>query len=355
MRGMDDAARRYARGLDAGFNRLAEALRTVEDRIRFDRSLPALHARWKELRGDVARLRSLVEERFGTLSLYRDVAGDPGMPPSDRAAEEPARASPDDLLAANLARAREAARSIEESLRAALPELSGQAERLRYAVYAAEAVAAGLIRRAHRLQGARLYVLLTECLATMPWFDAARAALRGGAQALQLREKDLPAGEFLRRARLLRELTAEHGALLIVNDRVEVAALAGADGVHLGQEDLPAYEARKLLGPDALIGVSTHAPEQARRAESDGADYIGVGPIYATRTKEHRAAAGLGYIAAAAAATELPGFAIGGVNRETLPAVIAAGARRAAVCTGIIGARDIEEAARWCRARLVEA
>ena len=116
---------------------------------------------------------------------------------------------------------------------------------------------------------------------------------------IQLREKEMPNRELLPLARDLRELTAATGTLLIINDRVEIAALCGADGVHQGQDDLPPEEARKILGSTAIVGVSTHAPEQASEAERRGADYIGVGPIFETRTVEHRQAVGIEYIQAA--------------------------------------------------------
>ena len=344
---------RYTRGLDARLNRLGEALRTIEDHLRFDRALPGLPARWKALRRRLGALRRELETRSGDLALGRDVRGDPGAPLL-RPADEPVaqRRDPDDLLRANLARAREAARSLEEVLAAAAPDLTAVAEQLRYDIYSAEAATSGLLRRVRRLADVRLYVLVTSALASCPIHDCVAAAIRGGAQMVQLREKELPAGRFLRLARELREITAGLGALFIINDHVDIAALSGADGVHQGQDDLPPAEARRILGPDAIIGVSTHAPGDARRAEEDGADYIGVGPIFPTRTKEHRAAVGLDFIPAAAAACALPGFAIGSVNRETLDRVLAAGARRVAVCTGIIGCDDVEGAARWFRERL---
>ncbi len=339
-----------ARGIDAGLNRLGEALRTVEDRLRFDRSLPEFPGRWRELRLEVARLRSEIERRWGPLSLWRDVRGDPGAP--KEGVLGPERRDAEDLLAANLARSREAARSVEEALRTALPELAGAAERLRYAIYEAESAATGLLCRGQRVKRVRLYVLLTTALASRPLVETAALAIDGGAQMVQLREKQMPPGELLPLARELREVTAERQVPLIINDHVEIAALCGADGVHQGQQDLPPQEVRKILGVHALVGVSTHAPDQAVQAERDGADYIGVGPIYATETKKHRAPVGTGAIRAAQRAVSIPGFAIGNINRETLKTVLEAGARRVAVCTGIIAQQDIAGTASWFREQL---
>ncbi|MCA8962311.1 MAG: thiamine phosphate synthase [Planctomycetes bacterium] len=202
------------------------------------------------------------------------------------------------------------------------------------------------------MRGVHLYVLVTSDLAQGDPVDVTRAAVRGGAQLVQLREKTMPKRPLLDLARAIREVTLEEGALFVINDHVDIAALCSADGVHQGQDDLPPAEVRKVLGPEALVGVSTHAPDQARRAERDGADYIGVGPIFETETKRHRAAVGLEFIRAAHEAASIPGFAIGSVNRQTLDSVIAAGATRVAVCTGIIAQPDVEAAARWFRARL---
>ncbi len=299
-------------------------------------------------------LRRALEAQWGPLARWRDVAGDPGAPasPGRAPSDAPGLDGPRDVLAANLARAREAARSVEEALRAACPSLAPEAERIRYEVYALEGSLSRLLARPRQLEDVRLYVLLTTALASGPMLETARAALRGGAQMLQLREKEMPNREFLGLARALRDLTAESGTLLVINDRVEVAALTGADGAHQGQEDLPVAEARRILGPEALVGVSTHSEAEVRRAEAEGADYIGVGPLFATRTKEHRAAVGLEFVRTAARATRLPGFAIGGVNRSTLDRVLDAGATRVAACTGIIAEPDPERAARWFRERV---
>lgn len=347
---MNHATPRLERMLDAAFNRLSEALRTVEDQLRFTLALPAAAKRWKSLRGAARKLRLEVEQARPPLALLRDTPGDPGHP--DRADHAPTRTDLRDLLAANGARATQASRSIEEALRMVAPELASSAERLRYALYEEDAVLMRLLSPRQQLADARLYVLVTTALASGPPAEVAAAAIAGGAQIVQLREKELPAREFLALARDLRSVTAELGALLIINDRSDIAALCEADGVHQGQDDLRPAEVRRILGAETIVGVSTHHPDQAAAAERDGADYIGVGPIFATATKEHRSAVGPEYIRQSAAATSLPGFAIGSVKLDNIQALIEAGASRVAVCTGIIGADDVEAAARGFRTAL---
>lgn len=179
------------------------------------------------------------------------------------------------------------------------------------------------------------------------------AALRGGADIVQLRLKGVPDVEALDAARALRRLTRDAGALFIVNDSPSLALASEADGAHLGQEDMPVAEARRILGPGAIIGVSTHAPDQARKALADGADYLGVGPVYPTPTKAGRPAVGLEYVSQATVlAAALPWFAIGGVQCSNLPEVMRAGARRVAVVRAITEAENPEKSAREIKALL---
>jgi thiamine-phosphate pyrophosphorylase len=156
----------------------------------------------------------------------------------------------------------------------------------------------------------------------------------------QLREKNRGDREMLELARDVRRWTRKAGALFIVNDRPDIARLVEADGVHLGQDDMPVKEARRVLGPDALIGVSTHDVEQLRRAAQDGASYVGVGPTFASGTKDFADLAGLDFVRQAAAETSLPAFVIGGVSLKTIGAVAAAGARRVAVSQAVCEADD---------------
>lgn len=193
-----------------------------------------------------------------------------------------------------------------------------------------------------------LYVVTDDTL--VPGRDhvaAARAALRGGARLIQLRDKQRDAGLLLPVAREIRDLCAGAGALFLVNDRVDLAVAAGADGVHLGQTDLPVPEARTLLGPDRLVGVSVENVEQARLAEAQGADYLGVGAIYGSASKTDAGeAVGLEHLRRLRAAASLPIVAIGGITLERVSEVRAAGADSIAVISAVVGAPDPEAAAR---------
>ena len=182
---------------------------------------------------------------------------------------------------------------------------------------------------------------------------AAAGALAGGAPCIQLRAKGLPPEALLREARAIRAATRAASALLIVNDRLDVALAAEADGVHLGQDDLPAARARRLLPPGRLLGVSTHDVAQARRAVADGADYIGVGPVFATATKDTGyAPLGLACLSAIAAAVPVPVVAIGGIGPAEAADAIRAGAMAVAVISALMAAPDIAAATRALVCRL---
>jgi thiamine-phosphate pyrophosphorylase len=198
---------------------------------------------------------------------------------------------------------------------------------------------------AARLAAARLYVVTMASHAPAAVAEVVRAACAGGAGVVQLRRKDDQALEMLRLAERCRRITADAGALFVVNDRLDVAMACDADGVHLGQDDLPLAAARRIW-PGRLVGRSTHSLDQAVQAEREGADYLGVGPVYATPTKPGRPAVGLEYVREAAAALRIPWFAIGGVDLDNLGGVLAAGARRVAVVRAVCEAADVERAAR---------
>lgn len=179
-----------------------------------------------------------------------------------------------------------------------------------------------------------------------------RAALRGGVDIVQLRAKTSSDEEILQTAARYRRLCAETGALLILNDRPDLAREADADGVHVGQDDEPVSAARAVIGPERLLGLSTHSAEQVAAAGRAGVDYIGVGPVQATPTKPGRPAVGLGLVRHAAASASVPFFAIGGISRTNLAAVHDAGARRVAVVRALTEAGNPEAAARELRAGL---
>ena len=207
-------------------------------------------------------------------------------------------------------------------------------------------------RRRVRLARARLYVCTDSRRERGDLAEFADAALRGGVDILQLREKGLEAREELAALEVLADACRRHDALLAVNDRADVALAAGADVLHLGQDDLPVATARAILGDDVLIGRSTHDVEQARAAaEEPGVDYFCTGPCWPTPTKPGRPAPGLDLVrATAAAAPDRPWFAIGGIDHDRLPEVLAAGATRVVVVRAVTEAEDPAAAAGALRA-----
>ena len=195
-------------------------------------------------------------------------------------------------------------------------------------------------RRKRLEEGSGLYLILTSPV--IPHIELAAAACERGVPVLQLREKHLPDEELLRIASGIADVTRDTGTLLIVNDRPDIAAAAGADGVHVGQSDESVTDARALLGSEALIGLSTSTPVEAEAARSAGADYIGIGPVFPTDTKpDALPPIGLtGLRRVAARVPDLPGVAIGGITRETAADVVDAGARYVAVISAICQADD---------------
>ena len=174
--------------------------------------------------------------------------------------------------------------------------------------------------------------------------EIAKRVLAGGARILQLRGKGLSSKELLANARVIRKLTKQVGAVFIVNDRTDIALLSDADGVHLGQDDLPIAEAREILGREKLIGISTHNLEQALKAEQEGADYVGFGPVFGTTTKtDAEEAKGLQALREIKINVEIPVVAIGGITLENLREVMDAGADGTAVISAIAKADNIEE------------
>lgn len=174
----------------------------------------------------------------------------------------------------------------------------------------------------------------------------AAAVIRGGAQIVQLREKELPFGEFLEEARQFVALCRELGAVSIINDNVEIARLTGADGVHVGQEDMAAARAREILGPGKLVGVSAHTVEEARAAYEMGADYLGTGAAFVTGTKMDAKPIERATIRAITAAVPIPVVAIGGITAANLPELAGLGLAGAAVASALFAQDDPEAAAR---------
>jgi thiamine-phosphate pyrophosphorylase len=318
--------------IDANLDRAREGLRVMEEWARFALERPDLVWRCKDLR---QRLGQLHDERY---KFARDAAGDPATglahPAQDRRRDGPA------IVAANAARVQEALRVLEEFGRLVDGDLAAAAAVCRYSLYDLEVAMLRATNsqgdRRARLARCRLYLVTSPVPQLAPVVEQ---CLQAGLRLVQYRAKPGPPVdgiEFDDRQRLeqaqeLRRLCLEYGALFLINDRIDLALAVDADGVHLGQGDLPLPIARRLLGPDRLIGCSTHAIAELRQAVADGCDYVGVGPVQATPTKPGRQPVGLAYVAAAAQECPVPFFAIGGIDANNLAEVQAAGATRIAV------------------------
>ena len=175
--------------------------------------------------------------------------------------------------------------------------------------------------------------------------DAVRQALLGGVTMVQLREKNCSAKEFFETAQRVKKITDQAGVPLIINDRVDIALAVDADGVHVGQSDIPAAEARRLLGPDKIIGVSARTVEQARKAEADGADYLGVGAVFPTTSKDDAAEVSYDTLKAICEAVSIPVVAIGGITQENVVKLAGSGIDGVAVISAIYAQKDIKKAA----------
>lgn len=201
--------------------------------------------------------------------------------------------------------------------------------------------------RMRRFANAGLYLVTSESVsAGRPTLEIVRCALKGGVRLIQLREKDRATRDLIALAREVRALTSETGALMIVNDRVDVALAVDADGVHLGQGDFPIADAR-ALAPDLIIGASSHNQTEAVQAAEDGASYVNIGPLFPTRTKMHAGEyLGIEGLRAIAPHVRIPFTVMGGIKQEHIPDLLAAGARTIAVVTAVTGADDPEAATR---------
>jgi thiamine-phosphate pyrophosphorylase len=339
-----------ARILDANANRAREALRVIEEYCRFVLDDAFLSGELKQLRHDLAD--ALADVPTSLLLQGRETLRDVGTVISTAGEQE--RTSLLDVVQTNWKRLQEALRSLEEYGKLRSAGLGQGLERLRYRAYTLEreVVLGGFARQ--RLADARLCVLVagSQCVAAIDW--TIKQAAAGGAEMIQLREKNLSDRDLLDRARRVRRWTREAGVLFIVNDRPDIARLVEADGVHLGQDDMSVKDARRILGPDALIGVSTHDIEQVRQAVLDGASYLGVGPAFPSGTKQFDELPGPEFVRQATAETSLPAFVIGGVNLATIDEAIEAGAQRVAVAQAICQADEPRQVAMELRNRLGE-
>lgn len=333
--------RTVLRILDANLNRAREALRVMEEYARFALDDASLAASLKETRH---RLAGSTPVRLAEALLdSRNVPADPGR--ENTLPAEFSRADARHVAVAAGKRLGEALRALEEYAKLADPEWAAAIKAIRYGAYHLEQRLVRTTRAVERMTPFGLYVLITEQHCRHDWYQTAKSALDGGAGALQLREKSLTDRELLYRARRLCDLCHDYDALFIVNDRPDIAALCHADGVHLGQEDLPVTDVRPILPSEAIIGVSTHTIEQARSAIEQQPDYVAVGPMFPTTTRQGKTVAGPDALAAVRRITALPLVAIGGITPDNVSAVLAAAPCTVCVCQAVVAAPDARAAA----------
>lgn len=334
--------------LDANFNRAREALRAVEDCGRFVLNDPAITAMTKTFRSNLREIFEAmpVEEML----MVRNSGSDVGTVLTS--ATENVRPDSQSVAIAACKRLTEALRTLEEYSKVVAPEHISALEKMRYNAYTLEQQVASRFLVAGRFQHVKLYALLSAHLCKSgDLVQVARKAIAGGADAIQLREKNTTDDIFLAMAAELRALTDETNRLLIINDRPDIAAIVGADGVHLGQHDIPINEARRILRPGTIVGRSTYSLQEAGQAINEGADYIVLGPVYETRTKSQKPI-GLEILTEAVETLGESGIsiiAIGGITEETAPEVARYGVRSLAVCGALCNSDAPEKTARTIR------
>ncbi|MBE9237455.1 thiamine phosphate synthase [Anabaena aphanizomenioides LEGE 00250] len=314
--------------LDANLDRAREGLRIIEEWCRFGLNDAQLAEGCKHLRQEVSKWHT------AQIRAARDTPGDIGTDLTHPQEEQ--RSSITSLLQANFCRIQEALRVLEEYGKLHDAEMGKTFKQMRYQVYTLESTLMGY-QRHQLLWRSRLY-LVTSPVDNL--LETVEACLKGGLTLLQYREKSADDVIRLDRARKLRQLCHDYGALFIINDRIDLALAVDADGVHLGQQDLPIAVARQLLGPQRLIGRSTTNQKEMQGAIAEGADYIGVGPVYETPTKAGKAAAGLDYVRYAAKNCQIPWFAIGGIDASNINDVMDAGSQRVAVVRSLMQAEQ---------------
>ena len=316
--------------LDANANRAMEALRTIEEVVRFAIEDQQLSAAWKAVRHRLAS--TLARFPAGWLIANRSTATDVGT--ANETASEYSRSGLGAIAFAAASRLGESLRVLEECSKAVDPTIAREVEQIRYVTYDLAANVA--LRMPESVRQWRVCVLVTERLCSLPWRDVVRAAVDNGAEAIQVREKELDGGAFADRVAWVVSVARPAGVQVIVNDRPDIALVAGADGVHVGQTDLAPSRVRQLCGRRLVIGMSTHNASEAERAMAEGADYCGVGAMFPTSVKPSAdpspGRGGLAWL------TEyltrfgrVPHLAIGGITPERIAPLIEAGCRGVAV------------------------
>ena len=335
-----DSRRAIYRIIDVNLNRASEGLRVIEDGVRFVLDDLLLTEELKGLRHSLAKIvKATTAFSQEELISSRNSQGDVGA----ELAEEK-REKIKEMLKANFKRVEEAERSLEEFGKLLSPLMGEQFRKIRFQTYCLEKKIEMRLYKKHNFS---LYVISNSDSMEEECFEMrVKEIIANGATVIQLREKILPLRAFLKVALLMRKII-ETPVLFIINDRIDIAIACQADGVHIGQEDMPLKIARQILGEDKIIGVSTHSIEQAQEAQKEGADYIAIGPIFSTSSKPNVGPPkGPQIISQIKEMIEIPVVAIGGINLDNMDKTLEAGADGIAVINAVFQEADIGLATR---------
>ncbi|MCK4914124.1 MAG: thiamine phosphate synthase [Planctomycetes bacterium] len=331
--------RSICRIIDANFNRAREAARVVEEFCRFSLNANSLTARTKQLRHELSSVIAKLDSvRFIT---SRDTLGDVGV--GKTVENQLNRCRLKDCFTAGCKRLTEALRVLTETIQTIDSAAAQKIENLRYTAYTLEKDIVLFSNTAEKFNPVKLYVVITSCLPADILFLTARCAA-GGADCIQLRcKEDIDDDELFALSAEFVKICGDSNVLSIINDRADIAIAAGADGVHLGQNDLPIEQVRRLQLEPMLIGKSTHSLEQLRACFDELPTYVGLGPVFETPTKPTAKAVGFDYVKKATAELKSTGIghvAIGGINPDNVEDILRAGAKAVAVCSAVTTAAD---------------
>lgn len=338
--------------IDANFNRAREALRVMEEYCRFALNCEPLSGRTKQLRHELCAAIARLES--GRLLAGRDTLGDVGV--GQRVEHQLQRVTLADAFTAGAKRLTEALRALTETIQTESPQTASIVERLRYDAYTLEKDIVLFAEPAERFKRVRLYVMITSSLPADVLFLTSQCATHG-ADCIQLRAKGLADDQCFALATEFVEMCKETGVVGIINDRADIAIASGADGVHLGQNDLPIEQVRRLQLSPLIVGRSTHNVEELKRATDSLASYVSLGPVFPTPTKPGIETAGFDYVRQGLehlSGTGVGHVAIGGITAGNVESVLAAGARCVAVCSAVAGATHPAETCQRLKDRISE-
>lgn len=336
--------------IDANFNRAREASRVVEEFCRFVLNSGSLTERAKKLRHELSAAIARLDA--GRLISSRDTLGDVGV--GKTLDKQLGRGNLSDCLTAACRRLTEALRALAEVIRIENEPMAETIERVRYAAYTLERDIVLFSDASEKFKHVSLYIVVTSNL-PVEVICVTHKCAAGGADCIQLRAKAIEDDRLFALAVEFVQICKEAGVVSIINDRLDVAVAAGADGVHLGQKDLPVEQARKLQSAPLIIGKSTHSLEQLRAACDERPTYVGLGPVFATETKPGAQAVGLGYVRQATeilAGTGIGNVAIGGITADNVGKVLSVGAASIGICSAVTKASDPTAACRALKGKI---